>query len=198
MILGVKKVILTIYETGYSFLIIIMLILGIDPGTATTGWGLLKVDGTNGKTKFSVRNYGCILTDKNREMQYRLLSLKEGISKLISDYKPQAMVVEQIFFGVNSRTAIAVGQARGAILLSAAEFHVPLFEYTGITVKSVVADHGRADKEQVQKAVLRHLGVRKLPVAKSQVGKEVFRFRDDAYDALAIALCHHFKVGIHV
>jgi len=175
-----------------------MLILGIDPGTATTGWGVISIEGTNGKSKLSIRHYGCILTDKEREMQYRLLSLKEGISKLLADYKPNVMAVEQIFFGANARTAIAVGQARGAILLAAAEVHVPLFEYTGITVKSMVADHGRADKEQVQKAVLRHLGVRKLPVAKSQAGKEVFRFRDDAYDALAIAICHYLKGGVHV
>ena len=170
-----------------------MLILGIDPGTATTGWGVLKVEGTNGKTKFSVRNYGCILTDKNREMHYRLLSLKEGINNSVSEYKPDAMVVEKIFFGVNHRTAIMVGQAIGAILLAAAEDHVPLFEYTGLTMKLVVADHGRADKEQVQKAVLKHLGVRKLPAVKSQSGREIFRFRDDAYDALALAICHVLK-----
>ena len=75
-----------------------MLILGIDPGTATTGLGVLKTDGSNGKTKFAIRQFGCILTDKEREMQYRLLTLKEGISKLIADYKPDTMVVEQIFF----------------------------------------------------------------------------------------------------
>src|SRR3989344_1140197 len=90
-----------------------MLILGIDPGTATTGWGVLKTEGSNGKTKFAIRHYGCILTDKEREMQYRLLSLKEGITKLIVDYKPEVMSIEQIFFGVNSSTAISVGQAIG-------------------------------------------------------------------------------------
>lgn len=170
-----------------------MLILGIDPGTATTGWGVLKVEGANGKTKFVVRNYGCILTDKEREMQYRLLSLKEGISKIIVDYKPDVMSVEQIFFGVNSRTAISVGQAIGAIYLAAAEKHLPIFGYTGLTMKLMVGGHGRADKQQVQDGVLKHLGVKELPSVKSQVGKEIFRFRDDAFDALALALCHHFK-----
>ena len=170
-----------------------MLILGIDPGTATTGWGVLNVEGTNGRTKFALRNYGCILTDKEREMQYRLLSLKEGISKVLTDYKPEIMSVEQIFFGVNSRTAISVGQAIGAIYLAAAEKHVPIVGYTGLTMKLMVADHGRADKQQVQEAVLRRLGVKELPSVKSQAGKEIFRFRDDAFDAIALAMCHVLK-----
>lgn len=170
-----------------------MLILGIDPGTATTGWGVLKVEGNNGKTKFVARNYGCILTDKNREMQYRLLTLKEGISKLIVDYKPDVMSMEKIFFGANVTTAINVGQAIGAISLAAAEKHLPIFEYTGLTMKLMVAGHGRSDKQQVQDAVLKHLGIRDLKVAKNQAGKDVYRFRDDAYDALALAICHVLK-----
>lgn len=170
-----------------------MLILGIDPGTATTGWGVLKVEGTNGKTKFIARNYGCILTDKNREMQYRLLTLNDGISNLVKEYRPDIMVIEQIFFGANATTAISVGQARGAILLAAAQSHVPVFEYTGLTVKLMVAGHGRSDKQQVQDAVLKHLGLKELHTAKNQAGKEVFRFRDDAYDALALAICHVLK-----
>lgn len=170
-----------------------MLILGIDPGTATTGWGVLKTEGTNGKTRFAIRHYGCILTDKEREMQYRLLSLKEGITKLIIDYKPEAMALEKIFFGANVTTAINVGQAIGAISLAAAEKHLPIFEYTGLTMKLMVAGHGRADKKQVQEAVLKHLRVKELPSVKSQSGKEIFRFRDDAYDALALAICHVLK-----
>lgn len=170
-----------------------MLILGIDPGTATTGWGVLKVDGSNGKTKFQVRNFGCILTDKEREMQYRLLSLKENISKLIIDYKPELMSVEQIFFGVNSRTAIAVGQAIGAIYLAAAEKHLPIYGYTGLTMKLQIGGHGRADKKQVQEGVLKLLELKELPVPKNQAGKEIFRFRDDAFDAIALAMCHVLK-----
>jgi len=170
-----------------------MLILGIDPGTATTGWGVLNVEETGGKTKFIVRNYGCILTDKEREMQYRLLSLKEGITKLIIDYKPDAMSLERIFFGANVTTAINVGQAIGAIVLAAAEKHLPIHEYTGLTMKLMVGGHGRADKKQVQEGVLKYLGVTELPSVKSQSGKEIFRFRDDAYDALALAICHVLK-----
>lgn len=170
-----------------------MLILGIDPGTATTGWGVLNTEGINGQTKFAIRNFGCIITDKEREVQYRLLSLKEGISELIKDYNPDVMSVEQIFFGVNSRTAIAVGQAIGAIYLAAAEKHLPIFGYTGLTMKLMVAGYGRADKKQVQEAVLKHLRVKELPVPKNQTGKDIFRFRDDAYDALALAICHVLK-----
>lgn len=170
-----------------------MLILGIDPGTATTGWGVLKVEGSNGKTKFGLRQYGCILTDKEREMQYRLLSLKEGITRLIVDYKPDAMSIEKIFFGANVTTAINVGQAIGAITLAAAEKHLPIHEYTGLTMKLMVAGHGRADKKAVQESVLKHLNVRELPSVKSQSGKEIYRFRDDAYDAIALAICHVLK-----
>jgi len=179
-----------------------MKILGIDPGTATTGWGLLNVDpgltgveGNNGRTKLIVRKFGVINTDKNREMHNRLLTLKEGIGKLIKDYQPEIVVVEQIFFGVNSRTAIAIGQARGAIMLAVAEAQTPIFyqEYTGLTVKLMVAGHGRADKKQVQESVLKHLGLKELFVPKNQAGREVFRFRDDAYDALALAICHVLK-----
>jgi crossover junction endodeoxyribonuclease RuvC len=170
-----------------------MYILGIDPGTATTGWGVLKAQGSNGSTKFAIRHYGCILTDKEREMQYRLLSLKEAITRLIVDYKPDVMSLEKIFFGANVTTAINVGQAIGAITLAAAERHLPIFEYTGLTMKLMVAGHGRADKKLVQEAVLRYLGVKDLPTAKSQAGKNVYRFRDDAYDALALAICHVLK-----
>ena len=170
-----------------------MLILGIDPGTATTGWGVLNVLGTNGKTKFIARQYGCILTDKEREIQYRLLSLKEGITRLIVDYKPEQMVIERLFFGANVTTAINVGSAIGAIVLAAAEKQLPIFEYTGPTMKLMVAGHGRADKKQVQEAVLKHLGVNELPGVKSQSGRDIFRFRDDAYDALALAICHVLK-----
>lgn len=170
-----------------------MLILGIDPGTATTGWGVLKVAGTNGSTKFGLRQYGCFLTDKEREMQYRILSLKEGISRLIVDYKPDIMVVERIFFGANVSTAISVGQAIGAIYLAAAERQLPIHEYTGLTMKLMVAGHGRADKKQVQEAVLQRLGIADLPTVKSQSGKDIFRFRDDAYDAIALAMCHVLK-----
>ncbi len=172
-----------------------MLILGIDPGTATTGWGVVATDGSNGKTKFLVRNYGCFLTDKEREMQYRILSLKEFVSHLIVDYKPDVMSIERIFFGANVTTAISVGQAIGAIFLAAAEKHLPIHEYTGPTMKLMVGGHGRSDKRQVQEAVLRHLGITELPAVKSQSGKEIFRFRDDAYDAIALAMCHVLKTN---
>lgn len=170
-----------------------MLILGIDPGTATTGWGVINAEGANGKTKFGLRQYGCFLTDKEREMQYRLMYLKEGISRLITDYKPDIMVVEKIFFGANVSTAINVGQAIGAIFLAAAERQLPIHQYTGLTMKLMVAGHGRADKKQVQEAVLQRLGIAELPSVKSQSGKDIFRFRDDACDAVALAMCHVLK-----
>ena len=106
------------------------------------------------------------------------------------------MVVERLFFGANARTAIAVGQARGVVMLTAAESKTPFYEYTGLEVKLEVANHGRSDKKTVQEAVRRVLGVKDLPKPKDQKGVEVNRFRDDAYDAIAVALCHLSKQNL--
>ena len=190
-----------------------MLFIGIDPGTATTGWGVVKFHKSeeykkekivNGKIvrakkkNISLVDFGCILTDKDEEMPKRLLEIRRELNKVLRKFKPDGLVVERLFFGVNSRTAMAVGQARGVIMLTAAENKVPFFEYTGLEVKLEVANHGRSDKKDVQKAVRRLLGVTNIKKPRDQKGRTVNRFRDDAYDAVAVAICHLSKMKLLV
>ena len=197
-----------------------MIILGIDPGTATTGWGIIKktenikqpparprrakqagraAENKNssslraGGYSLSLIGFGCILTDSKEEMGKRLLNLKKSLQNIIKNYRPEKIVVEKIFFGANSTSALSVGQARGVVLLVAAESKLPIFEYTGLEVKLAVADHGRADKKAIQTAVRRHLGINRLPHPKDQLGRRAFTFRDDAYDAVAATICHVIK-----
>ena len=178
-----------------------MILLGIDPGTATTGWGVVNLKrgktnnrGVAGRLEFL--DFGCILTSPEEEMPNRLYILKKELKKVLGKYKPEGMVVERLFFGANARTAMAVGQARGVVMLTAAESKTPFYEYTGLEVKLEVANHGRSDKKTVQEAVRRVLGVKDLPKPKDQKGVEVNRFRDDAYDAIAVALCHLSKQNL--
>ncbi len=187
-----------------------MIILGIDPGTATTGWGIIthqpktnkhqKIkEGSSPKANrhsLSLIDYGCIITDSESQMGDRLVILKKGLDKVIKTHRPDCIVIERLFFGSNVTSALTVGQARGVVLLSSSENKLDTFEYTGLQVKLTVADHGRADKNAIQEAVRRHLKVKDLPNPKDQSGKEVFRFRDDAYDAVAAAICHVLKTAI--
>jgi crossover junction endodeoxyribonuclease RuvC len=176
-----------------------MIILGIDPGTATTGWGLVELTANSqqrsaGKISLlKLVDFGCILTKSEDPMGERLLILKRSLQKVIKSHQPDCMVIEKLFFGANSTSALSVGQARGVILLVARENKLPVYEYTGLEVKLAVANHGRADKKSVQTAVRRHFGIKKLPNVRDQVGREVYRFRDDAYDAAAAAICHVLK-----
>jgi len=197
-----------------------MIIIGIDPGTATTGWGIIKRTANTRPPSFTRRSgrseqqtagdkkgrsprtascslslvdFGCILTDSTDLMGERLLVLKRALQKIIKTYHPDCMVIEKLFFGANSTSAMSVGQARGVVLLVARENRLPTFEYTGLEVKLAVANHGRADKKSIQTAVRSHLRVTNLPKPKNQVGEPVFRFRDDAYDAVATAICHVLK-----
>ncbi len=177
-----------------------MIILGIDPGTATTGWGVVQHKKAGNKRKpdgsfFSLIGFGCITTKPDKDMPLRLLELKRALKKIIKSYKPDSLVVERIFFGQNSSSAITVGQARGVIMLVAAEENLRLFEYTGLEVKSTISAYGRATKKQVQIGVRRILKVRSLPKPKDQLGKPVWQFRDDAYDAAAAAIHHIISIG---
>ena len=185
-----------------------MLILGIDPGIATTGWGVVEIQetkqpsvkmGNSGKKlkrRVKLLEYGCILTRPEDEMTNRLLILRNELKRVLNKYKPDWLIAERLFFGVNSKTAMVVGQARGIVMLAAAESKTQFFEYTGLEVKLEVAKYGRADKKDVQKHVRGLLGVSELPKPKDQTGREVNRFRDDAYDAVAIALCHLSKTKV--
>lgn len=163
-----------------------MIIFGVDPGTATTGYGVIKTSGFNGTTKFELIDYNCISTPKEHEMPMRLYSIQKELKRLLRQHKPDCLSVEQLFFGVNSRTAMTVGQARGVILSTAASYGIPVFEYQGLSVKLTLTGSGKADKKQIQKYVMKYLGKRKL-------AKPTSGFIDDAADALAVAICHVLK-----
>ena len=149
-----------------------MVILGIDPGTATTGYGLIKKN-----KKLSAVIYGCIKTSADLSTGERLNKLHKELNSLIKKYKPDIVAVEDIFFFKNLKTAIKVSQARGVILLTIAKLKIPIFECTPLQVKQAVACYGRAEKIQVQKMVKTLLNLKETPKP------------DDAADALAVAIC---------
>lgn len=152
-----------------------MIILGIDPGYAIIGWGIISADGN----KFTLLDYGAVTTPAHTPMPYRLNLIFEGISSLLSKYKIDAVAIEELFFNTNSTTAIAVGEGRGVILLAVERAGIPIFEYTPLQVKQGVCNYGRAEKQQVMEMVRRLLGLKSVPKP------------DDAADGLALAICHY-------
>lgn len=151
-----------------------MIILGIDPGFAIVGVGVIEYTGN----KFKVIDYFAITTKAHTSIEERLKIIYDSMNETIEKYKPDFMAVEELFFNNNAKTAIAVGQARGVILLSAVNAKVPFFEYTPLQVKQAVVGYGRAEKTQVQQMVKAILNLRAVPKP------------DDVADALAIAVCH--------
>ncbi len=151
-----------------------MRILGIDPGVAITGYAVIEVN--NGV--FNCLQSGCIRTGKDEQPALRLKAIYDQVLNLIKEYKPQGVAVEKIFFSKNVRTAFQVGEARGVIMLVAANQNISLFEYTPLQVKQAVAGYGKAEKQQVQKMVRMLLKLNKEPAV------------DDEADAMAVALCH--------
>jgi crossover junction endodeoxyribonuclease RuvC len=152
-----------------------MLVLGIDPGTATTGYGLVR---ESAQGDLEVVDFGVILTPAGMLQEKRLLMLHEKLMEILLLHRPDQGAVEKLFFARNVTNAIAVGQARGVILLSMASQGIPIGEYTPLEVKQAISGYGGADKHQVQVMVQAILGLEKLP------------HPDDAADALAIAICH--------
>ncbi|NLK68699.1 MAG: crossover junction endodeoxyribonuclease RuvC [Clostridiaceae bacterium] len=151
-----------------------MIIMGIDPGFAITGYGILNYIGNH----FEVIDYGVITTKPDIPHPDRLLILENNLVEIIDKYKPEAVSIEELFFNSNAKTAIKVGQGRGVALLCAARAAIPVYEYTPIQVKQGVTGYGRADKKQVQQMTKVLLGLSKIPKP------------DDAADALAVAICH--------
>lgn len=150
-----------------------MIVLGIDPGTAKTGYGIVEREGN----RLRLIDYGCLETLSTQELPTRLLEIHRAVTELIITHKPEQLGVERLFFNKNVQTAFAVGQARGVVLLAAAEHGLPVFEYGPHEVKIAVTGYGRADKGQVQRMVQTVLGMSTLPKP------------DDAADALAVAIC---------
>lgn len=155
-----------------------MIILGIDPGTARMGYGVLEIF-PNKKTKLIKTDV--FTTPAGVEAQKRLLTLFKNLNVLIKEYSPSVMILERIFFNTNVKTALNVGQARGVCMLAAAGNKLDLVEYTALQAKLVLTGYGRSDKKQMQEAVKKSLKL-----------KEIIK-SDDANDAVAMALCYIIK-----
>lgn len=152
-------------------------ILGIDPGTAITGYGIVEYWGN----RYKIVEYGVIRSSKTEELAARLNEIYKGICQLIETHQPDYIAIEELFFNKNVKTALLVGQARGVMMLAAYQKGIPIYEYTPLQVKQAVVGYGRAEKQQVQFMVKALLNLQEIPRP------------DDAADALAIAICHgHF------
>ena len=151
-----------------------MRILGIDPGVATIGFGLVE----SNRAAVRLLQYGVITTPAGLPLSTRLRQISEDMTSLLEQFKPEEMAVEELFFTKNITTGISVAHGRGVILLAAERLGVPIFEYTPMQVKQAVAGYGGADKRQVMLMTQRLLNMREIPRP------------DDAADALAIAICH--------
>ena len=158
-----------------------MIILGIDPGYAIVGFGVIEYKGNS----FKVIDYGKITTDAKKSLPERLVIIYNSLVMLINKYNPDAISVEELFFNNNAKTAINVGQARGVILLGAAQSGKEVFEYTPLQVKQAVVGYGRAEKNQVQQMVKTLLNLEKIPKP------------DDVADALAVAVCHAHSFNVN-
>lgn len=152
-----------------------MLVLGIDPGTATTGYGLVRQTTDGG---LQAVDHGVILTPAKTAMPERLVMLYEQLQEIILLHRPDSSAVEELFFQRNVKTAISVGQGRGVVLLALAQAGLPVAEYAPNEIKQAVTGYGGADKRQMQEMVKMLLGLEKVPKP------------DDAADALAVAICH--------
>lgn len=151
-----------------------MIILGIDPGLAIVGWGVIDYTGN----KFHTIDYGSIQTPSDMSTETRLVAIYDELSAIIARYKPKSVAIEELFWNTNQTTGIRVSQARGVILLCAAQNNIDIAEYTPLQVKQAVVGYGRADKKQVISMVTTLLNLSKPPKP------------DDTADALAIAICH--------
>ncbi len=157
-----------------------MIVLGVDPGTALLGFGVVADDGQGDGPRALA--YGALATEPDAAMPGRLASLYERISGLMREHRPDVLAIEQLFFARNVTTAIAVGQARGIVLLAAAQAGIEVVEYSPSEVKHAVVGYGKADKRQMQEMVRLILGLPEPPQP------------DHAADALAVALCHAFHL----
>lgn len=157
-----------------------MIILGIDPGTATMGFGLIKKSNQK-KTEFEILDFGVIETKKTDSDARRLEILFTDLSALIKKYRPDVVGVEKLFFTSNQTTAMTVSQARGVVLLACIQAKLHIHEFTPLQVKNTLCGYGKAEKRQVQKVVQQTFSLKNIPRP------------DDAADALAIALCAAWK-----
>lgn len=151
-----------------------MIILGIDPGLATMGWGVISYDGV----KVSPVDYGALITPPQMPLPERLMRLFDGVEELCHRFEPDDISMEELFFSKNVTTGIAVGEARGAATAAMRKYTSNIYEYTPMQIKQAVVGYGKADKHQVQMMVKMMLGLSEIPRP------------DDAADGLAVAICH--------
>ncbi|MFL5922151.1 MAG: crossover junction endodeoxyribonuclease RuvC [Gaiellaceae bacterium] len=151
-----------------------MKVLGIDPGTAACGWGIVHERGG----RLRVVEWDCWRTPAGRRPELRLKTIFDGVQELVAEFAPDAVVLEESFVGADARTALSVGQARGAVMVAAADAGVECAEYAPARVKQTVCGYGRAEKAQVQRMVMAILGLKEPPTP------------HHAADALAVAICH--------
>ena len=156
-----------------------MVILGIDPGYAIVGWGVIDYTAN----RFQVIAFGAVTTEAKTPFNERLETVYDGIQDIINKYKPDALAIEKLFYNTNAKTVIDVAQARGVIVLAVENAGVPIFEYTPLQVKQSIVGYGRAEKQQVQEMTRMFLHLDKIPKP------------DDAADALALAICHGHSSG---
>ncbi len=157
-----------------------MVILGIDPGYAIIGYGVVKYE----NYRFAPLEYGAVTTPAKTEFSDRLDMIYRGLTSIIQKHSPDAMSIEKLFFNTNTTTAIDVAQARGVILLAAKHNNVPVFEYTPLQVKQSVTGYGRAAKQQVMEMTRQMLNLKSVPKP------------DDTADALALAICHGYGASV--
>jgi crossover junction endodeoxyribonuclease RuvC len=151
-----------------------LIIVGVDPGFAIVGYGVLRYEGN----KFTTLDYGCVTTGPKTPFAERLLEIYESLGGILEKYKPDSAAVEALYFNTNTKTALNVAHGRGAVLLAAAKRFIPIAEYTPLQVKMAVTGYGRGDKAQIQHMVRTILNLSETPKP------------DDVADALAVAICH--------
>ncbi len=156
-----------------------MKVFGVDPGSQRTGYGCIETDGS----RHHLVTCGAIVTSPTATIPEKLLTIYQGLGRLLAECRPDSVAVESVFYATNVRSALILGHARGVALLAAVEGHYPLFEYTPAEIKRAVVGHGRAEKHQVGEMVRLLLGLAEAPQP------------HDAADALAVAICHVHTAG---
>ena len=151
-------------------------VLGVDPGLETTGISVLDIKGSSYEPVYS----GCIVTGKEKPLYRRLESIYNGLLKIIDSYGPDCMAIEELFFSSNTKTAIKVGHSRGVLMLAGSIRGLKIYEYTPLEIKQAIVGYGRATKKQIKYMLKAILGV----------GEEFLPNKDDAWDAMAVSLCH--------
>lgn len=163
-----------------------MIIIGIDPGSVITGYAVIKINGQE-KNGIEVIDFGCIIAEKFTATGERLKKIHKDITKLTEKHRPQVMAVENLFFFKNLKTVMPVSQTKGVILLAAEQKKVPVIEFTPLQVKMAIAGYGRAEKKQIKEMIKKTVCLDKLNL------KENHRKKDDAFDALGVAICAAVK-----